>query len=127
MLGLDQITAHGTLEVQVRYLDGSARDGAASGTGFLNVSPRGLVWKIDGYNVGNRDWPDVTTWTEHAVDDAQSRLDIVFEGTLRVRQDTADMRITVRLTSSAKEVRRLTARARQFVGAGMIAAQPGSG
>jgi hypothetical protein len=107
LLGLDQATAHGVLDVQVRYLDGAGRDGDASGIGFVNVSPRGLVWKIDGYNIGNRDWPDVASWTQRPLDAAQAQLVIVFEGMLRVRQETSHMRITVNLTSSAKEVRRL--------------------
>lgn len=127
LLGLDQATAHGTLEVQVRYLDDSGQDGDASGVGFVNVSPRGLVWKIDGYNLGNRDWPDVTSWVERPLDDAQARLDIVFEGRLRVRQDIASMRITIGLTSSAQEVRRLTARAREHAAPDVIAPSAGSG
>jgi hypothetical protein len=107
LLGLDQATAHGVLEVQVRYLDGDGRDGDASGIGFVNISPRGLVWKMDGYNIGNRDWPDVTSWTERPIDTAQAQLVIVFEGMLRVRQEASHMRITVNLKSSAKELRRL--------------------
>lgn len=127
VLGLDQVTAHGSLEVQVRYLDGGGRDGAASGIGFVNVSPRGLVWKIDGYNLGNRDWAEITSWTERAVDDAQARLDIIFEGVLRVRQVTSNMRITVRLTSSPRSIRRLTSRAQQFAELGVIGASGASG
>lgn len=120
MLGLDQVAAAGDLAVDVRYLDGTSKDGTASGTGFLNVSPRGLVWKIDGYNLGNRDWPDVAGWTQHDAVDRTSRLVVVFEGQLRVRQSTSQMRITVTLTSTTKEVRRLTTEAQRHAKPGVV-------